>query len=143
MPTSSSRNTLREPMRVSEKLATGKKRLIERMKRPRMPCATYSFRAPAPNDQAASSEWKRMLRKTLGSCARSSSGIGAHTSFRLAAASRELLVPKSIAYISGTNAEGMLFFRDRRPCAGSQEQIGQQLVRGDGRVAGKIRHASG
>src|SRR6188768_1541929 len=84
-----------------------------------------------------------MLRKTLGSCARSSSGIGAHTSFRLAAASKELLVPKSIAYISGTNAEGMLFFRDRRPCAGSQEQIGQQLVRGDGRVAGKIRHASG
>src|SRR6478752_9101492 len=84
-----------------------------------------------------------MLRKTLGSCARSSSGIGAHTSFRLAAASKELLVPKSIAYISGTNAEGMYFFQDRRPCAVSQEQIGQQLVRGDGRVAGKVAHASG
>src|SRR3954465_774502 len=83
-----------------------------------------------------------MLRKTLGSCARSSSGIGAHTSLRLAAASRELLVPKSIAYISGTNAGGMLgVFRD--PRVGSQEQIGQQLVGGDGRVAGKVGHASG
>src|SRR6188768_1567446 len=84
-----------------------------------------------------------MLRKTLGSCARSSSGIGAHTSFRFAAASKELLVPKSIAYISGTNAEGMQYFRARRPRAVSQEEIGQQLVRGDGRVAGKVGYASG
>src|SRR4051812_19930514 len=85
-----------------------------------------------------------MLRNTLGSCARSSRGIGAQTSLRLAAASRELLVPKSIAYISGTNAGDMpglsetMSARER-----SQEQIGQQLICGGGRVAGKITHASG
>lgn len=69
---------------------------MDRMNRPCMPFATKSLIADAPQENCC---WpkKSRLRRTVGSAAASSSGMGGQVASALAAESSELEVPKSTA----------------------------------------------
>jgi hypothetical protein len=72
-------------------------RLMERSRRASAPCSTNFRSASRPTWMPPASGKQRMLLRMVGSGASGSSGTGSKTRSRLAAASRELLVPKSIA----------------------------------------------